>query len=145
MFEIDPNGLAAHDPGSKLDAGKVRVGLMFEGFSRALLEVAKVTTMGAAKYTPRGWESVPNGIERYTDAMDRHHLYELQGEMYDPESHLLHAAHLAWNALARLELMQRKISGFNLSSQSVQPSGPINQGTTLPTNLSGSSPNDGSW
>ena len=108
MPEIDPNGLSAHQPGSKLDAGKVRVGLMFEGFSRALLEVAKVTTKGAAKYTPRGWETVPNGIERYTDAMDRHHLYELAGETKDPETGLFHAAHLAWNALARLELMIRE-------------------------------------
>lgn len=106
--EKDPNGLNQHAPGAKLDAGKVRAGLMHEGFARALLEVAKVTTYGAAKYTPNGWAVVPDGLARYNDALHRHLLAESR-EMYDRDTDLLHAAHAAWNALARLELLLRAL------------------------------------
>ena len=102
-----PDGKDQHEPGAKLDAGKVRAGLVIGGFSRALLEVSKVGTYGANLYTPYGWTKVENGKERYTDAMLRHFLRETAGEMRDPESNLPHAAHLAWNALARLDIMLR--------------------------------------
>lgn len=104
-LESDPTGRDQHSPGAKLDAGKPRVGLVVGGFAKALEEVAKVGTYGARKYTDNGWRTVPNGVCRYTDAMYRHLLYEAQGEQYDPETKLLHAAHAAWNALARLELL----------------------------------------
>jgi hypothetical protein len=103
--ESDPNGIDAHTPGAKLDAGKNRCALVINGFSRALWQVSLVGTFGAAKYTPNGWKEVENGIERYSDAMDRHLLMEASGEEFDPDSKLLHAAHAAWNALARLELI----------------------------------------
>ena len=103
--EHDPTGRSAHEPGAKLDAGKQRPALVLGNFARALSAVADVGTYGAKKYTPNGWRTVPNGVERYSDAMMRHWLQEQQGEPCDPETKLLHAAHLAWNALARLELM----------------------------------------
>jgi hypothetical protein len=103
--ELDPTGRDAHAPGAKLDAGKNRLGLVLGGFTRALQEVGKVGTFGAAKYTNNGWLSVPNGQARYTDAMFRHLLKEAEGEANDPDSMLKHAAHAAWNALARLELV----------------------------------------
>ena len=93
--EKDPNGISQHTPGAKLDAGKVRVGLMME-------EVAKVTTYGAKKYTPNGWRDVPDGIERYGDALARHQLRGYNEEI--DESGLRHSAMLCWNALAKLEL-----------------------------------------
>ena len=105
--EADPTGKAPNEAGAKLDAGKTRVALMMSGFPRALKAVAEVTTFGAKKYTPNGWVSVPDGVERYTDAMARHQLEEFQGEILDQDSGLTHAAHMAWNALARLELMLR--------------------------------------
>jgi hypothetical protein len=109
--EADPSGLTAHKKGAKLDAGKVRVGLVMAGFARALMEVAKVGTSGANKYTPNGWMEVDNGIERYTDARDRHQLKEYMGEELDTTSftdaQYLHAAHETWNSLARLELILR--------------------------------------
>jgi len=108
MKEYDPNGIDQHEPGAKLDAGKARPELIFRGFSRALLEVAKVGTYGAAKYSDDGWEHVPNGVKRYTDAMYRHLLAEHSGELLDKDTELLHAAHAAWNALARLELALRE-------------------------------------
>lgn len=106
MSESDPNGLDAHAPGAKLDAGKVRPSLIVGGFSRALLAVAEVGTYGADKYTDGGWAHVPDGVRRYTDAMLRHHLAEALGPI-DEDSGLTHAAQTAWNALARLELMLR--------------------------------------
>ena len=93
-----------HAPGAKLDAGKPRPGLVLKGFRRALMEVAKVGTMGARKYSDNGWEHVPDGFNRYTDAMWRH----LLEEGLDEESGLPHLAHAAWNILAVLELMVRE-------------------------------------
>ena len=105
LQERDPTGRGQHEPGAKLDGGKIRAGLVLGGFSRALEHVAAVGTYGAAKYSDNGWRAVPAGEQRYTDALWRHLLQEAQGLECDPESHLLHAAHVAWNALARLELM----------------------------------------
>jgi len=95
-----------HEPGAKLDQGKILAAVLGD-FSRALTAVAEVGTMGAKKYTRGGWQSVDNGIERYTDALWRHLLKERQTPL-DDESGLKHAAHMAWNALARLELEIRK-------------------------------------
>lgn len=103
--ESDPNGKSPHSPGAKLDAGKNRLGLVLLGFSRALEQVGEVGTGGAKKYTDNGWKEVPNGVERYTDAMLRHLFEEGQRKYFDPDTQLLHAAHTAWNALARLELI----------------------------------------
>lgn len=105
-MEIDPNGKAAGEPGAKLDAGKV---CMWQGligyFPRACREVAAVSTFGARKYAWKGWQTVPEGFERYSDAMVRHLAYEGEGQRLDPDSGLEHAAHAAWNALARLEFL----------------------------------------
>ena len=105
FHELDPNGKDPHEAGAKLDAGKNRLSLVLGGFGKALQEVGKVGTFGANKYTDNGWKSVENGKERYTDALLRHYFKEVDGELKDEDSKLLHAAHLAWNALARLELM----------------------------------------
>lgn len=94
--------------GHKADAGKPRPALVLGDLSRALAAVVDVGTDGAFKYADSNWLQVPNGIERYTDAMLRHWLAEAQGQPRDPESGALHAAHLAWGALARLELMLRE-------------------------------------
>lgn len=103
-IEVDPNGIAANTPGAKLDAGKIPMRLILHSMPLALLEVGKVGQYGAGKYTEDGWVKVPDGINRYTDAMMRHMLAEGMGSV-DEDSGLLHAAQVAWNALARLELM----------------------------------------
>jgi hypothetical protein len=47
-----------------------------------------------------------DGLEAYLSMeADRHLLEEAQGLECDADSNLLHAAHTAWNALARLELI----------------------------------------
>jgi hypothetical protein len=107
--EVDPNGVEQHSPGAKLDAGKPDLSLLLY-FGRALLDVGAVGTFGAQKYTRGGWQTVQDGENRYTAALLRHLMREGQGEKYDADSGLLHAAHAAWNALARLELQLRGLS-----------------------------------
>ena len=109
--ESDPHGKDPHTSGAKLDGGKVRPALVLGSFARALLQVSQVGTFGAAKYSDDGWVNVPDGIRRYDEAMMRHWLKEKAGEEVDGDSNLLHAAHLAWNALARLDLMLRENHG----------------------------------
>jgi hypothetical protein len=110
MTERDPNGVPAGAPGAKLDAGKTPVlrGAV-QYFPRALIAVAGVSAYGAEKYTWGGWESVPDGVDRYSDAMGRHLVGEVIDGPIDPLTDLMHAAQVAWNALARLELMLRDI------------------------------------
>lgn len=93
----------------KYDGGKA---CAFRGvvqyFPRAVYAVAEISTFGAKKYAWNGWEAVEDGFARYSDAMVRHQLAEGRGEDVDPDSGLLHAAHTAWGALARLELLLRE-------------------------------------
>jgi len=103
MEEKDPFGKSKKELGAKMDFGKNRLGLVLNGFARALYAVGEVGTYGAKEYSPGSWAHVPDPINRYTDAMYRHLMDEARGEEYDPGSNLLHAAHAAWNALARLQ------------------------------------------
>lgn len=105
--EADPHGKRPDESGAKLDAGKNRLGLVLCGFARALQEVGRVGTYGANKYSDNGWIDVPDGERRYTDAMFRHLLSEAAGEKFDRDTKISHAAHCAWNALARLDLAIR--------------------------------------
>jgi hypothetical protein len=105
--EVDPYGKAAHEPGSKLDAGKIEFfNHLLTYFPTALRAVTEVSAYGAQKYTRMGWASVPDGVHRYTEALCRHLMAEAEGEERD-ESGLYHDAQVAWNALARLELKIR--------------------------------------
>jgi Domain of unknown function (DUF5664) len=107
LGEIDPNGKSLKEPGAKADAGKSAVyqGL-FDYFPQACMAVADVSTAGASKYSWKGWEKVPDGENRYRNAVGRHILKRsIEGE-YDPEG-FMHDAQIAWNALAVLELVLR--------------------------------------
>jgi hypothetical protein len=79
-LEADPNGTNAHTPGAKLDSGKPRWDLLplevIEG-------VVRVMSVGAAKYSPDGWKSVPDGDKRYFSAMMRHWMKMQAGEYLD--------------------------------------------------------------
>lgn len=110
-IEVDPNGLDAHADGSKLDAGKPDASMLLM-FGKALIAVAEISTFGAKKYTRGGWQSVADGFERYTAAELRHMCKE-HYEDYDADSGLLHLAHGAWNALARLEMKLRSMDNDN--------------------------------
>jgi len=106
--EKDPNGKNPHEAGAKLDSGKAPVfrGLL-DYFPRACLAVASVSAAGARKYAWKGWEDVPDGINRYSDALGRHIVNMGIEGAYDPDG-FLHRAQIAWNALAALELFLRE-------------------------------------
>ena len=94
--------------GVKFDEGKSPVwqGLL-DYFPLACKAVANVSAAGAAKYAWKGWESVPDGINRYRNALGRHIVDEASQGTYDPEG-FRHLAQQAWNALAALELTLRE-------------------------------------
>jgi len=94
--------------GRKDDAGKPRPTLVFGTMAQALAAVVEVAEYGAKKYAPDNWLLVPDGLQRYSDALLRHALAALRGEVLDPESGLRHTAHMAWCALAVLELRLRE-------------------------------------
>lgn len=92
------------EKGVKLDEGKPRLDLVLGDFADALWCVGAVGTYGANKYTDKGWQEVENGLERYGNAMLRHYFNYRKGLMFDGESGLAHLGHMAWNALAMLQL-----------------------------------------
>lgn len=112
MTESDPNGIAQHTPGAKLDNGKMLPWLCISGFARALSAVADVTTKGARKYTPNGWMQVAEGEQRYMEAFARHALALGRGETMDADTGCLHKAQMVWNLLASLELELRAAEGW---------------------------------
>lgn len=99
-----PKESRLHSPGAKDDAAKPPVALVHESFPNALLEVARVADYGAKKYTRGGWKHVSEAQLRYADALARHELAQYSEGDTDGESGLLHLTHMAWNALALLEL-----------------------------------------
>lgn len=107
--EVDPNGIGQHEAGAKLDSGKTDMALILDGMPRALMAVGQVGTFGAAKYTRNGWMSVAEGERRYRAAADRHRLKRFTEGEFDSDSKLLHLAHQAWNCLAELELLIKRM------------------------------------
>jgi hypothetical protein len=102
----DEKAAAEAKSGKKHDHRKPRMHLLFNDMSDALLEIGKVATYGANKYTDRGWRDVENNYERYSSAGYRHQLEDsYEGGELDEESGFLHAAHAAWNAIAKLQII----------------------------------------
>ena len=78
----------------RFNEGKLRYDLVEP---QAHKDMVEVLTMGATKYADRNWES---GYKWSTPiaSMKRHLAAMEAGEDYDPESGLLHVAHIACNA-----------------------------------------------
>lgn len=87
------------DKALRFDSGKVLHELVP---AHAIHELAKVYTFGAKKYAPNNWRRgmkwsrVIASLKRHLNAIER-------SEDYDSESGLLHASHVAWNAITLLE------------------------------------------
>lgn len=104
----------------KFDGGKPLAAIPIKDFGRALEAVSEVGTFGAKKYARSSWKGVENASVRYEDALYRH-AYKSSYEDRDEESGLLHLAHLAWNALAILQLRLEEEARVNeLMSQAVE-------------------------
>jgi len=80
----------ATEGGRKFDGGKIRYGLLPP---LALKATADVLTFGAEKYEPDNWKRVPDSLNRYFDAAQRHMWAFKEGETIDPESGKHHLAH----------------------------------------------------
>lgn len=104
-MEKDPNGLNAKDPGSKLDAGKIRYSLIPHA---PLKWLATLYTNGAAKYSDWGWSQVENGEVRYFDALLRHLESYRSGEWLDSDTNVPHLIAVAWNAFAMVWFRENK-------------------------------------
>ena len=77
-------------------------------FPRALEAVARISEFGAKKYSWGNWHHIKDGYENCSESMTRHLFKEAKGEVKDSESELDHAAHLACNALGRLEFLLKE-------------------------------------
>ena len=74
----------------------------------ALAELAKVYTYGADKYAAHNWLK---GADRadYADALMRHYIAYVSGEIRDKDTGLHHMAHLAFSAFTLMAYDMRKI------------------------------------
>lgn len=91
--------------GLKLDDNKPMVGTLVQVFPRALMEIGRCIEKGQEKYPQvDNWKRVINPIPRYQNSLMRHLIKHNMGIINDRDDNLLHLSHMAWNALAMLEL-----------------------------------------
>lgn len=87
--------------GVKYDENKPRLYDFLYDFRKVFLELAKVYEFGTNKYGRGNWHQVPNGGQRYSNAMIRHLLKDGK----DPETDIDHQTHVAYNAIMRLQFL----------------------------------------
>lgn len=99
------------EKGVKLDEDKIRLDLV----DPCLIEgVGEVLTFGARKYTPNGWQHVPDAKQRYEAALMRHFMDYKKSERLDKESNLSHLKHMATNVMFLLWFEEQEIIKENL-------------------------------
>jgi len=117
MKTVSKFGDVSKDSADKIAAGASKYdgdkSPIYQGFikyfPRAIEAVANVSKFGYDKYGHwGGWINVDDGINRFMDAKCRHMIDEAKGEERAKDSEKLHAAHEAWGAMARLELILRE-------------------------------------
>lgn len=104
------------DQAVKADNGKMHPTLLFKGVPQALEAVVNVFDYGAEKYEAHSWKAVDP--ERYEEALLRHTIAWQGGEERDPESGILHLAHMTWNCLT---LLQSYIEDMNRDNIGQKP------------------------
>lgn len=91
--------------GKKYDSNKPMVGTILRVFPYALTAIGMCIQFGTKKYPdPNNWKKNQNALVRYNDSLVRHLTKYFAGHPLDEETKLPHLAHVAWNALAILEL-----------------------------------------
>jgi len=91
--------------GVKHDGEKMRPSLLPV---ESLEQILEVLEFGAKKYAPDNWKKVEDGEQRYLDAMLRHTMSHMKGELVDEESGLPHMAHAGCCLLFLLHFMKEK-------------------------------------
>lgn len=117
--------MGTENKGKKYDQGKAPV---YQGFisyfPRAIKQVALISKYGLDKYNlsydDQNWARVESGFGRYSDALGRHLCDQCIEGFTDGESKLLHLAHDAWNAMARLEIFLRKERVENATDRTIE-------------------------
>jgi Domain of unknown function (DUF5664) len=94
----------------KDDAGKLDMTLLTDSMGPALRGVVEVLQWAITDKTPipyirDSWKEIPEGARRYKAALVRHLL---ESERTDAESGLLHAQHVATNALMYLDFVLKE-------------------------------------
>ncbi len=111
------------EKGKKWDDGKSPMyqGL-FQYFPDALNAVAQDSRYGAVKYNLTyndvNWSRVEDGFNKYSDALVRHLGNEFKEGLWDLEARelgfdILHATMVAWNSLARLQILISDLKAKN--------------------------------
>lgn len=93
---------------------------VFQEFPLAMAAVAEVTAYGAKKHAPRGWQTFDPvyGFAYHTAKLGRHLLAEeTNGSVNKADGDILHAAQVAWNAMARLEHLLRGADFYGLTKE----------------------------
>lgn len=110
--------------GRKDDGGKLDVTLLFNDLPHAIEAVTEVLQWAITKKQPKpyergSWQHVPDFQRRYQAAQLRHELNRAKSAIAgkpetDHETGLLELAHVATDALFRLEMAIRKTKGLNV-------------------------------
>jgi hypothetical protein len=105
LYDTAKNQLLELSKGVKTNKNKPQISLLFKQFPEALKAIAKCSEYGHEKYKETdtdylNFQRVEGGSKTYADASLRHRLE--QGN--DLESGLPHQYHVAWNALAELQM-----------------------------------------
>ena len=87
--------------GIKYDSEKPKMNLLPP---KAIVEISKVLTFGAAKYDAENWRKLDDQQNRYTAGALRHIFAHMDGEQLDPETNLSHLAHALCCLLFKLEI-----------------------------------------
>ena len=87
--------------GIKYDSEKPKMNLLPP---KAIVEISKVLTFGAAKYDAENWRKLDDLQNRYTAGALRHIFAHMDGEQLDPETKLSHLAHAMCCLLFKLEI-----------------------------------------
>lgn len=98
-----------HD--GKDDTGKSDPSLLFRGCANALKQVCLVLDGGAKKYAADSWQQVPNGIQRYWKAFERHKQeVDIEGlwSVNTKDFGLLNIDHMITDLLFVRELMHKE-------------------------------------
>ena len=83
-------------PGFKLDGEKLKWHLVVWEYFES---VVKVLMVGAKKYSEMNWKKVPNRRQRYKDALIRHAVLYIKGEMNDSETGESHLSAIGCNCM----------------------------------------------
>lgn len=83
-------------------------------------DIVWILTYGAGEYADNGWYDVPDPLNRYYAALQRHLAAYLKDEYYDSESRMSHLAHAGCNLIFLLSFERRRNGRTTLESTDIR-------------------------